>query len=93
MDVLTKAKFLRDGIQNMLCVENALRGRQRDAFDAMMNMPVKQIAHSYFKLPTGFGKTVMFSLLADEYINQLTINSADLSKNKVIILVPLAYSS
>lgn len=72
----------------MLCVENALRGRQRDAFDAMAKMPVEQIAHSYFKLPTGFGKTVMFSLLADEYINQLTINSADLSKNKVIILVP-----
>ena len=88
MDVLTKAKFLRGGIQNMLGVENALRGRQRDAFDAMAKMPVEQIAHSYFKLPTGFGKTVMFSLLADEYINQLTINSADLSKNKVIILIP-----
>lgn len=88
MDVLTKAKFLHDGIQNMLCGENVLRGRQRDAFDAMAKMPVEQIAHSYFKLPTGFGKTVMFSLLANEYVKQMRANNADLNKNKIIILVP-----
>lgn len=88
MDVLTKAKFLHSGIQNMLRGESILRGRQRDAFDAMANMLPEQIAHSYFKLPTGFGKTVMFSLLAHEYVNQIRANNIDLGKNKVIILVP-----
>jgi len=88
MDVLTKAKFLHSGIQNMLRGESILRGRQRDAFDAMANMSPEQIAHSYFKLPTGFGKTVMFCLLAHEYVNQIRANNIDLGKNKVIILVP-----
>ena len=88
MDVLTKAKFLHSGIQNMLRGESILRGRQRDAFDAMANMSPEQIAHSYFKLPTGFGKTVMFCLLAHEYVNQIRANSVYLGKNKVIILVP-----
>lgn len=88
MDVLTRTKFLHDGIQNICQAENVLRNRQRDAFDAMAKMPVEQIAHSYFKLPTGFGKTVMFCLLASEYIHQIRANNADLNKNKVIILVP-----
>ena len=88
MDVLTRTKFLHDGIQSICQAENVLRNRQRDAFDAMAKMPVEQIAHSYFKLPTGFGKTVMFCLLASEYIHQIRANNADLNKNKVVILVP-----
>ena len=88
MDVLTRTKFLHDGIQSICQAENVLRNRQRDAFDAMAKMPLEQIAHSYFKLPTGFGKTVMFCLLASEYIHQIRANNADLNKNKVIILVP-----
>ena len=88
MNVLEKAQFLHNGIQNMRCGTGILRGKQRDAFDAMAALSPEQIAHSYFKLPTGFGKTVMFSLLASEYINQIRSNGANLDSNKVIILVP-----
>ena len=88
MDVLEKAKFLHNSIQNMLYNKGVLRGKQRDAFDAMVQLSPEQIAHSYFKLPTGFGKTVMFSLLASEYTNQLRAGGADLANNKVVILVP-----
>ena len=32
----------------------------------------EQIAHSYFKLPTGYGKTVMFARMARAYFDALT---------------------
>ena len=88
MNVLTKAKFLHNGVQNMLHRKNILRGKQRDALAAMAKITPEQIAHSYFKLPTGFGKTVMFSLLTKEYVDQLDANNISSVNNKAVILVP-----
>ncbi len=82
-----KAELLRDSIVDMLETPGTtLKPKQRDAFAAMLDHTPAEIAHSYFKLPTGFGKTVMFVLLARAYIDSLT--TREKQNNRVVILVP-----
>ena len=47
----------------------------------------EQITHSYFKLPTGYGKTVMFARMARAYFDALTATGTK-KHQKIIIIVP-----
>ena len=47
----------------------------------------EQIAHSYFKLPTGYGKTVMFARMARAYFDAL-IATGTKKHQKIVIIVP-----
>ena len=47
----------------------------------------EQIAHSYFKLPTGYGKTVLFARMARAYFDALTA-TGNKKHQKIIIIVP-----
>ena len=81
------AQLLCDSVQRILQTDApTLKSKQREALYAMQQKGAKDIAHSYFKLPTGFGKTVMFTMIARAYINSLTAHEQ--TYNKVIILVP-----
>lgn len=81
------AQLLCDSVQRILQTDApTLKSKQREALYAMQQKSAKDIAHSYFKLPTGFGKTVMFTMIARAYINSLTAHEQ--TYNKVIILVP-----
>lgn len=62
-----------------------LREKQLQAFRAFVSNDFtdEQIAHSYFKLPTGFGKTVMFSYMARAYFD--AIKKTGGKKQKIII--------
>ncbi|MFQ6739451.1 MAG: DEAD/DEAH box helicase family protein, partial [Alphaproteobacteria bacterium] len=84
---LTDIKLLRRGISEKLKSESErekLRGKQVDAFDALVSdkFTDEQISHSYFKLPTGFGKTVMFAHMADAYFS--AVESAGAKRQKII---------
>ena len=84
-------KLLRVGIAEQIQqpdIQNRLRDKQIDALRALVadNLTDEQIAHSYFKLPTGFGKTVMFSYMARAYFDAIAANGKQ--RQKIIIIVP-----
>ena len=83
MDLLEQEQILID-VAKSLSTDKILRDKQQEAFDAMSK--ANGVVHSYFKLPTGFGKTVMFVLMAREYTDRLT--TKEKANNKVVILVP-----
>ena len=91
--ILDNVKKLRVGIKNFLVEEEnlpndaprKLRGKQTEVFEALLSSEFsdEDIARGYFKLPTGFGKTVMFAHLTKSFLNE----TPD-SKKKILVLVP-----
>ena len=91
--ILDNVKALRTGIKNFLTEEqnlpddapSKLRGKQTEVFEALLKPEFsdEDIARGYFKLPTGFGKTVMFAYLTKSFLNE----TSD-SKKKILVLVP-----
>ena len=87
MHAIDKAKILHASVVASH-TQGILRRPQRDALVAMANKSSADLMRCYFKLPTGFGKTVMFVFMASEYIKKLPEYNQSPSNNKVIILVP-----
>ncbi|MFQ6777778.1 MAG: DEAD/DEAH box helicase, partial [Alphaproteobacteria bacterium] len=88
---LTDVQLLRRGISEKLKSKferEKLRDKQVDAFKALVSdkFTDEQISHCYFKLPTGFGKTVMFAHMVDAYFD--AIKSTSVKRQKIIIIVP-----
>jgi superfamily II DNA or RNA helicase len=79
---ISKSQALQDAVLEILENDTVLREKQREAFAKMSEKELIEISDGYFRLPTAFGKTVMFSLLARAFLNKST------KKSKVIILVP-----
>ena len=92
-DAHKQVQYLRHGLEQFLADEDKhiangtprLRGEQYFALGALTKLSDTQIAASYYKLPTGFGKTVMFSYMAQAYLPQARANG---DKKKLVILVP-----
>ena len=92
-DAHKQVQYLRHGMEQFLADEDKhiangaprLRGEQYFALGALTKLSDTQIAASYYKLPTGFGKTVMFSYMAQAYLPQARANG---DKKKLVILVP-----
>ena len=88
-----QVQYLRSGLEQFLTEEDKhiangtprLRGAQYFALGALTKLSDSKIAASYYKLPTGFGKTVMFSYMAQAYLSQARAND---DKKKLVILVP-----
>ncbi len=88
----TDIKFLRAGIARQIKQPETLqmlRGKQTDAFRALLSdrFTDEQLSHSYFKLPTGFGKTVMFATMARAYFDAVKASGIK-QQPKIIIIVP-----
>lgn len=89
---LTDVKLLRAGLAKQIKrpeMHGTLRDReQTKAFEALVSdkFTDEQISHSYFKLPTAFGKTVMFSRMVRAYYK--AAESAHAKNKKIIIVVP-----
>ena len=79
---LAKAQTLQDALLEILESDTVLRDKQREAFAKMSEKELIEISDGYFRLPTAFGKTVMFSLMARAFLDKST------KKSKIIILVP-----
>ena len=92
-DAHKQVQYLRHGMEQFLADEDKhitngaprLRGEQYFALGALTKLSDTQIAASYYKLPTGFGKTVMFSYMAQAYLLQARANG---DTKKLVILVP-----
>ena len=92
-DARKQVQYLRSGLEQFLTEEDKhiangtprLRGEQYFALGALTKLSDSKIAASYYKLPTGFGKTVMFSYMAQAYLSQARAND---DKKKLVILVP-----
>ena len=92
-DAYKHVQYLRHGMEQFLADEDKhiangaprLRGEQYFALGALAKLPDTQISASYYKLPTGFGKTVMFSYMAQAYLPQARANG---DTKKLVILVP-----
>lgn len=92
-DAHKQVQYLRHGMELFLTDEDKhiangaprLRGEQYFALGALTKLSDTQIAASYYKLPTGFGKTVMFSYMAQAYLPQARANG---DTKKLVILVP-----
>ena len=92
-DAYKQVQYLRHGMEQFLADEDKhiangaprLRGEQYFALGALTKLSDTQIAASYYKLPTGFGKTVMFSYMAQAYLPQARANG---DTKKLVILVP-----
>ncbi len=92
-DAHKQVQYLRKGLEQFLADEDKhiangkprLRGEQYFALGALTKLSDSQIAASYYRLPTGFGKTVMFSYMAQAYLPQARANG---DKKKLVILVP-----
>lgn len=92
-DAHKQVQYLRKGLEQFLATEDKhiangtphLRGEQYFALGALTKLSDTQIAASYYKLPTGFGKTVMFSYMVQAYLHQARANG---DKKKLVILVP-----
>ena len=92
-DARKQVQYLRSGLEQFLTEEDKhiangtprLRGAQYFALGALTKLSDTQIAASYYKLPTGFGKTVMFSYMAQAYLPQARANGVT---KKLVILVP-----
>ena len=88
----TDIKFLRAGIARQIKQPETLqmlRGKQTEAFRALLSdrFTDYQLSHSYFKLPTGFGKTVMFATMARAYFDAIKASGIK-HRPKIIIIVP-----
>ena len=88
----TDIKFLRAGIARQIKQPETLqmlRGKQIEAFRALLSdsFTDEQLSHSYFKLPTGFGKTVMFATMARAYFDAIKASGIK-HRPKIIIIVP-----
>ncbi len=88
----TDIKFLRAGIARQIKqpeMLQMLRGKQTEAFHALVSdsFTDEQLSHSYFKLPTGFGKTVMFATMARAYFDAIKASGIK-HRPKIIIIVP-----
>ena len=88
----TDIKFLRAGIARQIKQPETLqmlRGKQIEAFRALLSARFtdEQLSHSYFKLPTGFGKTVMFATMARAYFDAIKASGIK-HRPKIIIIVP-----
>lgn len=92
-DAHKQVQYLRHGMEQFLADEDKhiangaprLRGEQYFALGALTKLSDTKIAASYYKLPTGFGKTVMFSYMAQAYLPQARANG---DTKKLVILVP-----
>ena len=92
-DIEKQVRLLRQGLRQLLMAEKqnvingtpCLRNKQFEALYALAKMSDAQVANSYYKLPTGFGKTVMFSYMAQAYLNRARVNNIN---KKLVILVP-----
>ena len=92
-DIKTHVKFLQRGLKQLLMIEKQnvingtprLRNKQFEALYALTKLSDEKVANGYYKLPTGFGKTVMFSYMARAYLEQIHANNAN---KKLVILVP-----
>ncbi len=92
-DIEKQVRLLRQGLRQLLMTEKqnvingtpCLRNKQFEALYALAKMSDAQVANSYYKLPTGFGKTVMFSYMAQAYLNRARVNNIN---KKLVILVP-----
>ena len=91
MDV-TDVKLLRTGIARQIADADewpTWRDMQKlEVFREMVSdkFTDEQIAHSYFKLPTGYGKTVMFARMVRAYFDAIAATGA--KRQKIIIIVP-----
>ena len=89
---LTDVKLLRDGMVKLMANADIWPDKRDKeklrAFRALVSdkFTDEQIGHSYFKLPTGYGKTVMFARMARAYYNEIDATGA--KRNKIIIIVP-----
>lgn len=79
---ISKSQALQDAVLEILENDTVLREKQREVFTKMSEKELIEISDGYFRLPTAFGKTVMFSLLAQAFLEKSA------NKSKVIILVP-----
>jgi len=77
-----KSETLHKALATILNNKNVLRDKQRDALVAMADKDLIEISDGYLRLPTAFGKTVMFSLIARAFVDKCE------TKSKVVILVP-----
>ncbi len=88
----TDVKLLRDGMVKLMANADIWPDKRDKeklrAFRALVSdkFTDEQIGHSYFKLPTGYGKTVMFARMARAYYNEIDATGA--KRNKIIIIVP-----
>ena len=89
---LTSVRLLRIGLAKQIKqpkVQLTLRDKEQTrAFEALVSdkFTDEQISHSYFKLPTAFGKTVMFSRMVHAYYE--AAKSAGAKNKKIIIVEP-----
>ena len=92
MDI-TDIKLLRAGIASQVAnpdMWSTWRDKQKlEVFRELVSdkFTDEQIAHSYFKLPTGYGKTVMFARMARAYFDALTATGTK-KHQKIVIIVP-----
>ena len=77
-----KSETLHKALATILNNKNVLRDKQRDALVVMADKDLIEISDGYLRLPTAFGKTVMFSLIARAFVDKSE------TKSKVVILVP-----
>ncbi len=88
----TDVELLRTGLARQIADADAWstwRDKQKlEVFRELVSdkFTDEQIAHSYFKLPTGYGKTVMFARMARAYFDALIATGA--KRQKIIIIVP-----
>ena len=88
----TDVKLLRDGMVKLMANADIWPDKRDKeklrAFRALVSdkFTDEQIGHSYFKLPTGYGKTVMFARMARAYYDEIDATGA--KRNKIIIIVP-----
>ncbi len=89
----TDVELLRAGLARQIADADAWptwRDKQkREVFRELVSdkFTDEQIAHSYFKLPTGYGKTVMFARMARAYFDALTVTGTK-KHQKIVIIVP-----
>ena len=68
---LIKSQTLRAALGDILENDTVLRDKQREAFSKMADKELIEISDGYFRLPTAFGKTVMFSLMARAFLDKV----------------------
>jgi len=89
----TDVELLRTGLARQIADADAWPTwrdkRQLEVFRELVSdkFTDEQIAHSYFKLPTGYGKTVMFARMARAYFDAL-IATGTKKHQKIVIIVP-----
>lgn len=79
---ILKSQILQNAVNDIVQGDTVLRPKQHEAFVKMADKELFEISDGYFRLPTAFGKTVMFSLMARAFLENST------KKGKIIIFVP-----